>query len=386
MADDLSAPLVRRRDRIRRAIGLGKPGGVRWPIGRLLLALILLVVCGLALRILIGNDPGGGRPVAEAPIQSTLGGNTVAKAVSAPATGPVTITPGPEIPAAKVAGDGPAITTVPDAGASTDASDPSRLDPDLVEQSKDGPLPRMSADGRTAFATYAAPFDPAAVAGKPMIAIVVTGLGLSQSGTMDAISALPGPVSLAFAPYGKTLDKTVPAARTAGHEVLLEVPLEPFDYPDNDPGPETLLTGQPTRANLDRLYWLMARFGGYIGLTNYMGARFTSSAADFSPIMEELATRGLGYLDDGSSNRSVAPQLADKAEVPFARATLTLDTDPAKAPILDALSRLEDDARKTGSAIGMISALPVSVETVSDWTHTLDSKGLTLVPVSALMK
>jgi hypothetical protein len=96
--------------------------------------------------------------------------------------------------------------------------------------------------------------------------------------------------------------------------------------------------------------------------------------------------RGLGYLDDGSSNRSVAPQLADKDKVPFARATLTLDTDPAQQPILDALAQLEAQARKTGSAIGMISALPVSVQTISDWTHTLDSKGLALVPVSALMK
>ena len=33
----------------------------------------------------------------------------------------------------------------------------------------------------------------------------------------------------------------VARAREAGHEVLLEVPMEPFDYPDNDPGPQTLL-------------------------------------------------------------------------------------------------------------------------------------------------
>ena len=51
-----------------------------------------------------------------------------------------------------------------------------------------------------------------------------------------------------------TLDRTTGAARAAGHELFLEVPLEPFDYPDNDPGPETLLTGQPPRANLDKLY------------------------------------------------------------------------------------------------------------------------------------
>ena len=122
---------------------------------------------------------------------------------------------------------------------------------------------------------------------------------------------------------------------------MLELPLEPFDYPQNDPGPHTLLADQPARDNLEKLYWLLARMGGYTGVLNHMGARFTASAADFSPIMEELGIRGLAYLDDGTSNRSVAPQLARANNVPFARADAALDTNPARSAILEALDGLQ---------------------------------------------
>jgi polysaccharide deacetylase 2 family uncharacterized protein YibQ len=202
---------------------------------------------------------------------------------------------------------------------------------------------------------------------------------------MDAIDKLPEDVTLAFAPYGKTLDRTVGAARADGHEILLEVPLEPFDYPDNDPGPDTLLTGQAPRDNMRKLFHVMSRISGYVGLINNMGARFTSSGADFGPVMEELGARGLGYLDDGPSNRSLAPQLARANRVPFGRVDAMIDANPARAPILRALAELEDKARKGGSAIGIVSALPVSVEAVSEWAAGLADKGIEIVPASALM-
>lgn len=137
---------------------------------------------------------------------------------------------------------------------------------------------------------------------------------------------------------------------------------------------------------MQRLYRVMGKFSGYAGLINNMGARFTASGADFSPIMEELSARGLGYIDDGSSNRSVAPQLASANRVPFAKAALTLDVNPGRKPILDQLTALEDLARKNGSAVGLISALPISVQTIAEWSKDLESRGILIVPASALMK
>ena len=96
--------------------------------------------------------------------------------------------------------------------------------------------------------------------------------------------------------------------------------MEPFDYPDNDPGPQTLLTSLDAEQNIDRLHWLMSRFQGYVGIANYMGARFTASEQALAPVLRETAKRGLIYFDDGSSPRSLAGQIAGANNLAFAKA------------------------------------------------------------------
>ena len=375
MANDLTTPLTGRKR---------KAGGPRpkLPIARALFAILALIAAAFVLRLVLTDDPNGGRPSQEVAIASTRNSNEVANQVS---TGPVTITADPQqFPA------GSSITSVPAGTSGADSiaglADISGALPDLSEETSNGPIPRISTTGQTPFSAYSRPVDAAAITGLPRIAIVVTGLGINEQGSLDAIDQLPDEATLAFAPYGKTLTTTVAAARSAGHEVLLEIPLEPFDFPQNDPGPQTLLTGEPLRSNLDKLFWLMSRFGGYVGLINNMGARFTASAADFSPIMEELGARGLGYLDDGSSNRSLASQLAGGNKVPFSRADLTIDANPSRQAILAALASLEAKALENGQAIGIVSALPISVTAVTEWSRELEAKGIALVPASALMK
>ena len=149
---------------------------------------------------------------------------------------------------------------------------------------------------------------------------MVGGLGVGATGTQRALAKLPGAVTLAFAPYGADVERWSARARADGHEVLLQVPMEPFDYPDNDPGPQTLLTSLDAEQNLDRLHWLMSRFQGYVGIANYMGARFTASEQALAPVLREAAKRGLIYFDDGSSPRSLAGQIAGANNLPFAKA------------------------------------------------------------------
>lgn len=315
------------------------------------------------------------------------------------ADAPVSLEPEPNPVAEEVASDpaptttspavtnGPSIITLGETAPTPDmAGAPAGdLAQDLFEMTENGPLPRVSSSGLKPYEAYARPsISSQAAGGRKLIAVVVSGLGLSDPTTREAINALPGTVTLAFVPYGGNLETLTDMARADGHEIMLEVPLEPFDYPQNDPGPHTLLVEQPTRDNLEKLYWLLTRMTGYTGVINHMGARFTASAADFSPIMEELGMRGLAYLDDGSSNRSVAPQLARQNAVPYARVDRAIDTNPAQASILAELDNLKRAADERGSAIGIVSALPVSIRTLADWADALDQEEYLLVPVSAL--
>jgi polysaccharide deacetylase 2 family uncharacterized protein YibQ len=192
-------------------------------------------------------------------------------------------------------------------------------------------------------------------------------------------------VTLAFTPYGSDPGKLAERARAQRHEILLQIPMEPFDYPDNDPGPQTLLTTLGAEQNLDRMHWHLSRFQGYAGIANFMGARFVTADPVMQPIIREAAKRGLGYLDDGSAPRSVAASLAASQLMPFAKADLSIDAVPTAVEIDRALARLESLARERGVAVGVASALPISIERIGLWIKALESHGIMLVPLTTAM-
>jgi uncharacterized protein len=252
----------------------------------------------------------------------------------------------------------------------------------LVERSRQGLLPRVGSDGARPADVYARPMQPFPGKLVGRIALVIGGLGLSQSSTADAIQKLPGAVTLAFAPYGGELERQAARARESGHELMLQVPMEPFDYPDNDPGPHTLTTsGQPSET-MDKLYWVMSRFTGYVGIVNYMGGKFTASDTALTPVLRDLSARGLVYVDDGSSVRSLVPTMAPAFKLPLGKADGIVDAVPKGSAIDDQLARLETIAREKGLAIGMASSLPVSIDRIAVWAKGLEARGIQLVPVS----
>lgn len=234
-----------------------------------------------------------------------------------------------------------------------------------------------------AWQAYARPFD--AEDPRPRIAVVVTGLGLSADATEAAMQRLPGAVTLAFTPYAARLDEWIARARTDGHEVLLELPMEPRDYPRDDPGPDTLLTSLDPEQNLARLDRTLRRGTGYVGVNNVTGSRFASTPQSLRPIFEELKRRGLMFLDGRTGARTVAAQLADEAALPYAVNNLQIDAEASRPAIDAALAELERQARNTGFAVGMASPYPVTLERLAHWATTLAHKRIALAPVTAVV-
>lgn len=251
----------------------------------------------------------------------------------------------------------------------------------LIEASDTGPLPMRSADGRRPFDVYARPWSGARGA---RVAIVIGGLAVSQTGTQAAIAKLPAEVTLAFAPQGNSIGRWMQAARQSGHEIVMQVPLEPFDYPNVNPGRNTLTVAASAEENLKNLHWALSRTTNYTGVMNYMGARFSADTGAMEPFMAELGKRGLAYVDDGSSARSLAPDLALKDGVPFVAGDTAIDAVQDRGAILKKLDSLEATARAKGTAVGIGSAFDLTVDTVSSWIAEAKKRGIEIVPISAV--
>jgi len=251
----------------------------------------------------------------------------------------------------------------------------------LIEMSEQGPLPARAADGRRPFDVYARPWSGARGA---RVAIVIGGLAVSQTGTQEAIAKLPAEVTLAFAPQGNSIGRWMQEARRAGHELVMQLPLEPFDYPNVNPGRNTLTVDATPRENIHRLHWTLSRTTNYTTVMNYMGALFSANREAMEPVMAELGRRGLGYLDDGSSARSVAPELALQGRVPLAVGDATIDAVQERGAILSKLDQLEATARAKGFAVGIGSAFGVTIDTVAAWVGEARRRGIEIVPISAV--
>jgi polysaccharide deacetylase 2 family uncharacterized protein YibQ len=359
-----------------------------------LLGLLLVAFVGVAL---FNDNPLGGEPIARITLRKTPAADEkpaaaasnhsepAAKSALKQAAGPenktVTIIDGSSGKRQDVVIGGDAADKAdPDAAPGPMAG----IDQRLLEKSRYGMIP-VVADGLKPLTVYAADADRTRAAKMPVVAIVVGGLGVGAAKTADAIMKLPPAVTLAFTPYGSDPAKLAERARAQRHEILLQIPMEPFDYPDNDPGPQTLLTTLNAEQNLDRLYWHLSRFQGYAGIANFMGARFVATDPVMQPIIREVTKRGLSYFDDGSTPRSVASALAAGNALPFAKADFTIDAVPTSAEIDRTLLKLETLAKERGIAVGVASALPVSIERLAAWIKTLDGRGIMLVPLTTAM-
>ncbi|WP_099866919.1 divergent polysaccharide deacetylase family protein [Pararhizobium haloflavum] len=253
-------------------------------------------------------------------------------------------------------------------------------EPVLLEETAQGALPRRSDTDRPIDA-YARSWSGAR---GTRIAIVVGGLGLSQTGTQYAIETLPEEVTLGFAAGGNSLQRWMQAARRGGHEIVLQVPFEPFNDLAGAAAGETLTIAAGEEANLASLHAAMAQLTNYTGIMNHLGGKFLADAGAIEPIMRDLADRGLLFLDDGTSAQSKAELVAGAVGTPFAAAELVIDINRDRGSMLERLDALERVAVRNGQAIGVASAFDESVDTIAAWIEDARSRNIEIVGVAAL--
>lgn len=243
-------------------------------------------------------------------------------------------------------------------------------------------LPVVADDGRQPAAVYSRPFTNPE--GRPVVSLVVGGLGINRTHTRSAIDELPPEVTLSFVPYARGLQRWVNDAREAGHEVLIEMPMQPYDYGRIRPHPHTLTVSSTAAENISRMEWVLSRATGAFGVVNYQGDKFARDAGAAQPVMDALSDRGVAMIEDGSLSRSVLRDAAAKSGLTFAAANHTIDADTDANAISGRLLELELAAQKDGGAMGTGFAYPVTIDTVRHWAEGLEGKGIVLAPASAL--
>ena len=255
--------------------------------------------------------------------------------------------------------------------------------PHITEETEDGPLPMIAADGRQPWLEYSRGFKRADR--KPRIALIVTNLGLSATYTKAALKLLPEDITLSFSHVAPRLKSWIREARQKGHEVLMDIPMEPLGFPKNDPGRATLLTSSNEVENLNRLEHVMKKAGGYVGLLGTLGTKFMLHSETFLPILKTIKQRGLIYVDSRSTSRSLGPELASSIQLPRAFNNIFIDKEPSNQKIKGKLDELEKIALKKRFAVGIAQPFPLTIEILSQWAEKLKAKQISLAPITAVV-
>lgn len=242
-------------------------------------------------------------------------------------------------------------------------------------------IPRVAPDGRKAMQFYAAGFDRTTM--RARVGLLMVGLGMNEADSLYAVRNLPAAVTLGLSPYGAHLDRIATAARMAGHEFVLSIPMEPAAFPLNDPGPQALMTSLPPETNQERLYWALSRVAGYVGVTNALGPmrgeRFSGLADQMHAVLKDIDNRGLVFVDARPGSVSPIPGWGRAVDI-------LIDDPPTADSIDDRLEALSKLARDKGAALGL-AMVPrqLTVDRIAAWTNGLTNRGLALAPVTAIV-
>ena len=277
-------------------------------------------------------------------------------------------------------GVAPKVVTVPDRPASALAP----VEAVLTRETSMGRIPGPDRTGRTPFEAYARPAK--ALGGRQGVAVIVGGLGINANLTRRAVDELPPDITLSFAAHAPDLQAQIDKARLAGHEVLLELPMESAGFDPSEPGAQNALRASLSEAdNRRRLHRLLSRAQGYTGVINYNGDQVLSRADLAAQILGEVRDSGLAFIADGAFETPALGSLAQSLDMPFARGFGLIDPSPDRAVIQAELQRL-GEASRGRPAIGVGFAYPETIDALKGWTATLSGDGLVLIPASQVLR
>ncbi|HEV8436609.1 MAG TPA: divergent polysaccharide deacetylase family protein [Methylomirabilota bacterium] len=219
----------------------------------------------------------------------------------------------------------------------------------------------------------------------PRVAVVVDQMG-GRREVFEALRDLRRPVTLAMLP---ALPQAAPIAREAsrsGMEVLLDLPMEPYRYPQLDPGPGALLMSMPHDEIRRVVVRHLEALPGVVGVTNYMGSRLTEDRARMRAILEVLAARRLFLIDAYASNLSVAYDEAKEIGLRAARRQIIVDVGRGERGERAGWDEVAGWAERRGHVIVMAGGHPLTARVLREYVPRWEARGIRLVPVSELVR
>jgi polysaccharide deacetylase 2 family uncharacterized protein YibQ len=227
-------------------------------------------------------------------------------------------------------------------------------------------------------------FEPMVKTETPAIAIILTGLGLNKDWTTQVLSTFKGKVTFAFSPYSPNFQEQLQEATNLGNQVLMSLPMEPYTFPNPDPGPYTLLTGVKAEENISKTQAILKKISNGMGVIGDGGSRFTLSQTDLEPVLKEIKGNGSVFIDPYTTLHSQVQETCKALGMtcPQVNLKITLaETDTQKD---DFFEKVIQRAKENGIIIVSVPAIPAFTDYLLGWMAASEKKGINFVTITHL--
>ena len=226
---------------------------------------------------------------------------------------------------------------------------------------------------------------PPAPVSAPRVAVIVDDLGARRD-VFDPLRDIRRPLTVAILPGLPLSQWTAREAAQAGMEVILDLPMEPYRFPEVDPGPGALLMAMGPQELQAQVGAHLASVPGAVGVTNHMGSRMTEDRARMRTVLEVLAGRRLFLVDGLASNLSVAYDEAKALGLRAGRRQIVVDHAAGEAGDRVRWDEVAWWAERRGEVIVIAHGHPLTARLLREYVPRWEARGMRLVPVSQLAR
>lgn len=222
--------------------------------------------------------------------------------------------------------------------------------------------------------------------GKSTLGVIITGLGLDKNVT-EAAFRMPEEVALGFSPYAEAVNKLVESAYSFGHEPFLNIPMQTYEYPFDDPGPLAIMTNLSKAKNMFRLKAVLSAAEGYVGVIASPKEKVTHSLVNILPVIDEIKKQNAIFVYNEKVSNQFLKQEAFSIGLPVITNYTIIDEELTKEQLSKKLEKIKTMVVNEGLDVIIVGhAYPLTIQVVSNWVQGLKQEGVDIAPISKFIK
>ncbi len=158
-----------------------------------------------------------------------------------------------------------------------------------------------------------------------VISIIVDDFGNNKGKLLSDFAKTNKAVCFAIMPDTPYATEAMKIAKQYGHESIIHVPMEPVNYPREDPGDNAIFIQLSESEVCRRMERFINQLPDCIGVNNHMGSLATTYEPTMQAVMQTLRKHEFLFVDSRTSSGSLAYKIAQKNLVPALKRDIFLD-------------------------------------------------------------